>query len=506
MRKKWLALMLCICLLAGSLPAMADIAVKESTQLDKLKGHWMNSSFQGTLTATATQTGPAFIPADLWSVIRAYLSSYSISFTHTNQDSTSALGSEDVLTLTNEAGDVSIQNIFVEDHNGIRYVRSPLLDDQIYYAFDDHNDSVSLLTDALGDDTWPSLWHVLFAVMTASEDWKTRAQSSYNQLSIKITTWLQNYAKTTTEPDTAGNYVVSNDYEIPASALLQEAKMLLVDLFVDQELLSLLREIMTVDEQAAYLQKDMLWNFMSMIDRVQLSGNIQIHRQFGASGGTTGDILYESMTIPFAEKFPVKEATVVHTVQPDGDLWQIKADLAHPSVKGAVLEASAQKIEEGTWVGDIKWTPAPDENSVVEPQTLTFAYNLEWPGAEDVNDSYSQRYEHNRKGTLVIKADDSLGLPVISISFNSKIYSKTSSLTAPTYLEAALSVLDLESNAEISFALNGRTSSRRTPIYMDEAIASSLRLDMLNTQSRMSLLQSLLHNLPARFLQLVNAQ
>ena len=41
---------------------------------------------------------------------------------------------------------------------------------------------------------------------------------------------------------------------------------------------------------------------------------------------------------------------------------------------------------------------------------------------------------------------------------------------------------------------------------MDEAIASALRLDMLSAESRASLLNGFLHNLPARFLQLVNAQ
>ena len=504
MRKQWIALLLCLCLLSVSFSSLADVAVRESTQLDKLKGHWMNSSFQGTLTGTATQKGPAFADEVAWSVFRAYLQDYTVSYTHTNQNSTADLGSEDVLTLSNTAGDVSIRNIFVEDPNGIRYIRSPLLDDQgMYYAFDPSNDAVSLLTDAVSENAWPSLAHVVYAIATANEDWQKRAQASYNQFSIKVTGWLQNYAKTVTEADTEGRFVMTNEYEIPAGALLQEAKALLVDLFVDQDLLSLLREILTVDEQAAYLQKDMLWSFLSMIDKVKLNGDISVRRQFSAENG---DVIFESMRLPFAETFPLKEATIVHSVQEDGDLWQVRAELAQESYQGALVDISAQSMGSGVWVGDVKWTPAPSKDSVEEAKPLTFAYNLEWTGPEDVNDTYEQRYERNYKGTLVVKADESLNLPVMSLSFTNKIYSKLATLTAPTYLDAVLEWADLESGAGVTLTFSGKTSTRRTPIYMAEAIASALRLDMLSAESRASLLSGFLHNLPARFLQLVNVQ
>ena len=504
MRKQWIALLLCVCLLSVSCSSLADVVVRESTQLDKLKGHWMNSSFQGTLKGSATQDGPDFIDPVLWSVFRAYLQDYTVSFTHTNQNSTAELGSEDVLTLSNSSGDVSIQNILVEDHNGIRYVRSPLLDDQgMYYAFDPSNDAVSLLTDAVNDSAWPSLAHVVYAIATADEDWQKRAQASYNQFSIKVTGWLQNYARTVTEADTQGRFVMTNEYEIPANALLQEAKALLVDLFVDQELLSLLREILTVDEQAAYLQKDMLWTFLSMIDRVKLNGDISVRRQFSAENG---DVIFESMRLPFAETFPLKEATVAHTVQEDSDLWQVRAELAKEPYQGALIDLSAQSMGSGIWVGEVRWTPAQDKDSVEEPKPLTFAYNLEWAEPEDVNDTYEQRFERNYKGTLVVKADESLNLPVMSLSFTSQIYSKLATLTAPTYLDTVVEWMDLESGAGVTLSFSGKTSTRRTPIYMNEAIASALRLDMLSAESRASLLGGFLHNLPARFLQLVGAQ
>ncbi len=504
MRKQWIALLLCLCLLCASCASLADVAVRESTQLDKLKGHWMNSSFQGELKGSATQNGPAFIDPVLWSVIRAYLQEYSVSFSHTNQNSTAALGSENVLTLTNSSGSVSIQNILAEDHNGIRYVRSPLLDDQgMYYAFGPSNDAVSLLTDALNDSAWPALAHVVYAIAAAGEDWQKRAQPSYNQFSIKVTGWLQNYGKTATAADTLGRFVMTNDYVIPASALLQEAKALLVDLFVDQDLMSLLREILTVDEQAAYLQKDMLWSFLSMIDRVRLNGDITVRRQFSAENG---DVIFESMRLPFAETSALKEMTVAHSVQEDGSLWQIRAELAKAPYEGAVIDLSAQSMGSGIWVGELKWTAAPEKGAVTEPRPLTFAYNLEWAEPEDVNDTYEQRYERNYKGTLVVKADESLGLPVMSLSFTSRIYSKLATLTSPTYLDAVLEWADLESGAGATLTFSGKTSARRTPVYLNEAIASALRLDMLDAESRSSLLGGFLHNLPARFLQLVGAQ
>ena len=119
MRKQWIALLLCLCLLCASMSSLADVAVKESTQLDKLKGHWMNSSFQGELKGSATQDGPAFVDPILWSVFRAYLQDYTVSFTHTNQNSTADLGSEDVLTLEDASGAAVIQTILAQDANGI---------------------------------------------------------------------------------------------------------------------------------------------------------------------------------------------------------------------------------------------------------------------------------------------------------------------------------------------------------------------------------------------------
>ena len=503
MRKQWIALLLSLCLLFAAFPSLADVAVRESTQLDKLKGHWKSSSFQGELTAKASQEGPAFIDEVAWSEFRAQLQNYTVSYTHTNQNSTADLGSEDVLTLSSADGDVSIQNIFAEDHNGIRYVRSPLLDDQgMYYAFDPSNDAVSLLTDALSDSPWPSLAHVVYAVASAGEDWHKRAQSSYSQFSIKVTGWLQNYARTVTEADTQGRIVMTNDYEIPADALLQETKALMLDMFTDQELLSLLREILTVDEQAAYLQKDMLLTFLNMIDRVRLNGNIAVHRQFSAENG---DVLYESMVLPFAENSPLRELTVTHTAQEDGDEWRVRAELAKAPYEGAVAEISAQNVEPGTWIGDVRWTPAKDKDASEDPRPLAFAYNLAWNEPENVSDTYERRYERNYYCTFVVKADESLNLPVISLTLDGSIYSKVADLASPTYVDATLTVKDVDGGANAVLTFSGKTSSRRTPIYLNEAVSSALRLDMLSAENRVSLLNGFLHNLPARFLQLVNA-
>ena len=501
MRKQWIALALCVCLCLSAAAATADVAVKETTQLDKLKGHWMNSSFQSTLKATVSEQKPDFLSIEEWALIRAWAQGYTLSFTHTNQDSTANLGSEDVLTLEDASGAAVIQTILAQDANGIRYVRSPLLDDQnIYYAFDSSYDFVSLLTEATRDTAWPSLWHVLYAVAAAPADWQTRAQPVYSQYAIKLTGWLQNYARTVTETQTDGSFVMTNDYEIPASDLKQETKAILVDLLMDQDLLSLLREILTVDEQAAYLEKDMLLSFLSMIDRVQLNGSVQIHRQFHDDR-----VSYESVTLPFAQNAPLKELTVVHSAQEDGELWQLRADITKAPYSGASVELTAQKMDAGIWVGELTWQGPADSQTAVRPEPLTFAYNLEWNGATDVNDPYAAKYERNYKGTLVVKPDASLRLPVMSLALDGKIYSKTSSQTAPTYVDVTLEWADLESGASALLSFSGKTNPRRTPIYLSDAIASALRLDMLSADNRAMLLKNLLNNIPARFAQLMTA-
>ena len=501
MRKQWIALLLCLCLLTGCLSAAADVAVQESTQLDKLIGHWKSSCFQGTLTGTASQEKPSFMDASVWAAIQAYLQNYTLSFLHTNQNPTADLGSESVLTLTNASGTVSIRNILVEDHSGIRYVRSPLLDDSIYYAFAPSNDAVSLALNALNDSAWPSLLHVLYSIFTADESWKERAKPHYDRLTAELNKWMMNYYKTTPEVDASGRQITNLDYVIPANALLQETKQMLIYIISNQELSSLLREILTVDEQAAYLQTDMIFSFMSMIDRVNLKGDIVIRRQYSMD-----QLLYESMQIPFAETAPVSQVSIVHTVEGSADKWQLRAELAKAPYTGALIEVSGKKMDAGIWVGDVKWTPGQTPDSVTEPDTLTFEYNLEWDGVKDVNDVYANRYERTMGGTLVVKPDETLHLPVMSLTLkDARIYSKEAKLSSPVYVVGTLEWVDLESNASITLSLDGRTSTRQTPLYIDEAISSSLRLDMLDAESRSVLIQSLLHNLPARFIQLTGA-
>ena len=79
---------------------------------------------------------------------------------------------------------------------------------------------------------------------------------------------------TATEQDVSGAYLTTAVYEIPVSAMMQETKALLAKFYTTPELLALLTEVLTEEEQAAYLQTDMLMPFFQMLDRVKLDGEI----------------------------------------------------------------------------------------------------------------------------------------------------------------------------------------------------------------------------------------
>lgn len=499
MLKRMTALILSLALILAALPgAVADVAVSESSQLTKLQGQWKSSGFRGTLTGEVSGEGSALLGDETWKRLSDLLKSWSVSLTHTVAEVKVWAGDETIVTLLNAEGSEAARVNILSDASHIMYVQSALLgDDGQYYAFDSGFDWSSLLLN--GENGWPSLLHVLMEINGATETWKEKAAPCFEQFSLALTRDLQSYVTTATEQDASGAYLTTAVYEIPVSAMMQETKALLAKFYTTPELLALLTEVLTEEEQAAYLQTDMLMPFFQMLDRVKLDGEIQVRRQYNTA---TGDVLFDSLTVPFPENLPLKSLTISHVpTAEDGELWECSASLDAQSLGVALnqalnVELTAQNTEEAVWTGSLLVTlPASEDPEALirEDQTLfSCSYNLNVPAPRDTNDVYANIYERRYEATLVVKPDELMKLPSFSLGGSVVMYSKRADQTSVSYLDADVTLTDLEQESAVSLKFSGRTTGRWTPTLLTDALGSAIRIDMMTAQSRLALLSQAL--------------
>ena len=497
MLKKIAALVLCLTLLASlAVPALA-----ETNQLTKLQGQWKSSGFRGTLTGQVTGEASSLTGEALWELLKALFAGYQLNLTHTVKDSRVNEGDESVLTMTNTAGDEIGRLNILTDASGVVYLQSDLLDEAgLYYGFDSGFDWSSLILS--NENGWPSLLHVLGEIAQANQTWQDAAKPYMEQLSLNLSRWLQSYLNTTTEQDVNGTYITTAVYDIPASALMQETKQMLVDFYSNRELLNLLTQVMTVEEQAAYLQTSMLLPFLQMLDNVKLNGSVSVRRQYDTS---TGTVLFDSVTLPGPENLPVSSLTLVHVPSAaEGELWQATVALDAQELGIAVdqelrVDVTAQNTDPDIWTGSVLALLPASENPEAlnkEDQTLfSCTYNLNVPAPKDTNDFYQSRYERLYEATLVVKPDDAMDLPAFSLGGKGLIYSKSSAASTVCYVEASLNLNDLDKDSTVSLGFEGRTTSRWTPTMLTDALSSALRMDMMSASSRVELLKQLFGHL-----------
>ena len=498
MLKKITALFLCLTLAAlAVLPAMA-----ENSQLTKLQGQWQSSGFRGTLKGEVTGEPSALIGEENWALLKRLFAGYQMDITHTVKNSRVNEGDESVITLTSTAGkEVGRLNILT-DASGVIYLQSDLLDEAgLYYAFDSGFDWSRMILSNESD--WPSLLHVLTEVAQANKTWQDKAAPYMEQFSLNVSRWLQGYLNTTTEQSVDGTYVTTAVYEIPAPAMLQETIQMLTTLYSNGELLNLLAEVLTVEEQAAYLQGSaMLQSFLRMLNNVKLEGTVRVRRQYET---VSGKVLFDSVTLPCPESLPVSLFSLVHVpTAEEGELWQLSLTMDAEKLGVALgqdltLDVTAQNTDTDVWTGSVLVLLPGSEDPealIQEDQTLfSCTYNLNAPAPKDVSDFYQSRYERRYETTLVVKPDGQTGLPEFSIEQETVIYSKRSGSDAVTYVDSAVSLRDLDQESAVNLTFSGKTAQRWTPTMLTDALSSALRMDLMNPSSRLELLGQLFGHL-----------
>lgn len=476
--KRLIALLLTLILALSALPALAD----DYTLVEKFCRQVLDSGYRGTITFSAVGAQTAAMDPATWLMIRTLAPRLSLEANHSNYrgDGQAALR----LMLDGQtAGETTL--LYNPDLVGIS--SDLLAGGNTYYSFSrDWDFSQMVQAVAQGEGEWPPLWRVLTAVESAPADWQNRAQEKLISYETKLGVWMNGYAAFTTGIQNELAYTQLS-CSIPIQAVKAQIKQMMIDFYEDEALLSLLREVLTPEEAAAYLQPGMQNSFFAMLDALKMDGNVEIIRRYD----TQGHAMLDSITMPFAPTQPFSTLTI--TVTPDelGQCWGFAgstwtgADFDITCIVGADMAYSGSVF--------VMLPEQEDQSSFVVSDTaasrpvVAFDYNLSWnPGKESYTLATS-KFDHMMEGTLVIKPQAGDDMPAQALTLTISLSSGASQRNATT-LNAVLTWRDLDGDAVLTASLESKTAAPTAVDTLEDQNAS-MRIDLLEQQGRSALIQ-----------------
>ncbi len=476
--KRGIALLLAALLALACLPALAeDYTLAEKFYQQAVK----ESAYKGTVTLSVSGAGTAAIGNAEWTALKSLAPRLSLSIEHATTPYRDEGQATVTLTLD---GKTSSKLTYLYDEQLMAFSGTFLGGDSAYYSAARSWNMTELLESFLSDNSeWPPVWQVILAIENAPQEWKDRADPRIGVYETKLGLWLNGYAKFSTGRD--GGVMYSQlACTIPAQAVKAEIKQLMVDFYNDAELLTLLREVVPAREAAAYLQPTMINVLFSMLDNLQLNGNVEVVRRYDAAGNA----LLDQVSLPFAENSLLSALTVSCAPEEGGQNWRFEGRMNN----GAEFSFSCLKTEETIYTGSVRLVLPDDEKagfvvSDAQNTAVAFDYNLTWEPGEDTYTLETDRFSREIKGSMVIRPREG-NLPEQSVMLEMTMSSGSSKRSA-TQLNGTLTWRDLESGASISAVLTSRTAAPfayNTP----SALTGAMRLDLLSADTLAAVVQS----------------
>ena len=477
--KRGIAMLLAALLLLTAMPALAeDYTLAEKFYQQAVK----ESAYKGNITLSVSGTRTSAIDTAVWLVLKSLAPKLSISVEHATTPYKDEGQATVTLTLD---GKTSSKLTYLYDEQLMAFSGTFLGGDSAYYSAARSWNLTELLEGFMSDDlTWPPVWQMILSVENAPEEWKARAQSRISVYETKLGLWMNGYAKFSTgrEGDTMYSQLACT---IPAQAVKAEIKQLMVDFYNDPELLTLLREVVSARVAAAYLQPSMMNALFSMLDSVQLNGDVEVVRRYDA----TGSALLDKVSLPFGGGSMLSALTVSCAYQDGGQNWRLTGGLND----GTEFDVTCLITEETIFTGSVKLVTPEEESSgfvvsdTAAQKVIAFDYNLNWEPGEDVYTLATDRFSRDIRGSLLIKPKEG-DLPEQSLTLEMNMSSGSSKRSA-TQLNGTLTWRDMESGASISAILTSRTTAPfayTTP----STLTGAMRIDLLNGDTLAALVQS----------------
>ncbi len=268
------------------------------------------------------------------------------------------------------------------------YLRSALVPDTILTVSLNDSALQSILGTSAGGN--PSFYSVLLGIanqpsMVLENTWAPLLDAYLNSIEL----WLADYASDPTTITESDEMRLQITYVIPAENVKALAKQLWHTFLYDQELLALIRPLMTEAQQDTYLNTSMLYFYDACIDALPLTGELRLSRTLS----THGDTLSVAVALPLPQNpwgytnltFKQEEQTTTLMLMNEKQ----------------TLTLSVQKSEdvEQPYSGYVSRMPAADAQDV-KPLRAAFAFSYTH---SETSDS-SKRYD-NSEWKLLLTPD-----------------------------------------------------------------------------------------------------
>ena len=483
--KKMVALLMVCCMLLGSVQALASAPITDYTLEDKWELQMQGSGFKGQVTFQVEGDHAFGMDESLWHTLRMLLPCVTL----------------DVRSMPrNENRDTEMQ-LLIQDEasaslklltDGSRYVlRSSMLgEDEYNYAFDRQFDLSRLFTQG-EEGKWPDLKKTLLRIMTADDAWKEKAEPLFSVYTSRVALWMQEYMQVNGVA-TEDTYQTHMGCKIPAEDVKVFIKRMLSGLYGDEDMLALLREVLTGDEQAAYLSRSNQEIFFIMLDLLPMEGDVEIQRVYAE----TGELLLDTVTLPFAENSSLSVLNV--TVQKVEDLPTTTVTGSYRD--GRSFEVNLRRVDEGALSGSVRMDIAADEEKQIPAGVRAFAFNCAYDEGEETYDLEQDLCQHLSDFSVLIKpaAEDTTHIRETTLSVRVEKSSK-SSRRAATHITVDMALTDQETGSVLGMNVKCNTASPWTPELIADLQNAPIALDEMPLSEQQELGQILSANADAWF-------
>ncbi len=478
--KRWIAFALALLMALSAAAAFAE----DDTLMDKLyKQAMKESAYRGTVAFSVLGDGSSAIPEETWTLLKALLPRLTVTLEHSTQRNRDE--GEAAVTLAVE-GQPAHKLSFLYDEK-LTGVSGDLLDPETVYTAARTWSWTHLFASASQDGSaWPPLWQMLLNVLNAPDSWKERAKPRLEKYETQIAEWMNAFASVATGME-GGKPYSELGCKIPAREVKEEIKTLLKEFYQDQELLNLLKEVVTAQEAAAYLQPAALDSLTVLVDRIKMEGSVEIARRHDSSGTA----LLDRISFPFAQDALFTRLAFSVTPSEGGQEWRVTG----AAKDGGEFDISCEQTASGTFTGSVALlVPVRQESAsfVVDDGTpelkpVGFDYSLTWDQGEEAYSLADDKTTQVIRGSLMIRPRGESDIPMQVFSLKATLSSGSSKQSA-THLDGNFSWMDMNSGAAITAQLTSRTVSPFAYTAVSEA-ENAVRVDQMTGQERADLLE-----------------
>ena len=161
-----------------------------------------------------------------------------------------------------------------------------------------------------GDRDWPGLFRAAAEVFSAEDSWRAEVDAAMEKYLAHLSSWLQEQSSIRVERDDAGGLRSVVTLKADRAACAGEAVALLELFARDTALQELLRQHMTAEEAAAYLEPGMTRLFASVLRALPNGEGIYLERVYAAGG----EMERLTLTLALTDELSL-------TLRQEGDSW-----------------------------------------------------------------------------------------------------------------------------------------------------------------------------------------